>query len=388
MWVRRRDREDPPHVGKLLKTLTVGRMWRRASSLAMVAATRATSAPRRSGLRVSEHHPDRPRFPAIDAHDHLRGPFSAGWGARSAADLERLLESSGVERIVDLDGDFGPRLKEEIDRFRGMADRVAVFAGVDYDLIAKTDDFGTKMADELRRSKDVGARGVKVWKTLGLLARDRHDDLVPIDDERLAPLWDAAAEVELPVMIHVADPMAFFEPLTRSNERWEELRMHPEWHYWPPRPSGRRDRGRFPSHRELLDQFRVVLRRHARTTFIGAHLAGAAEDLERVGEMLDDHPNLAIDISARIAEIGRQPYSAHDLFTRFADRVLFGSDHADHETYSTYFRLLETRDEYFEYGRAGRPLNGDWRVYGLGLSDEVLEQVYRLNADRIIWGRG
>ncbi len=373
-------------MSRPMRTLAFGRMWRRAASLAMIGATRVATSPRRSSLSVPQHDVARPRFAAIDAHDHLRGPFSAGWGDRSAGDLERLLDASGVERIVDLDGEFGHPLELELERFRGLGDRVAVFAAIDYGLIGATDDFGQRMADELRRSADAGARGLKVWKTLGLHARDGRGDLVPIDDERLDPLWDAAAEVRLPIMIHVADPMAFFEPLRRTNERWEELRMHPEWHYWPPRPRGHRDHPRFPSHQELLDQFRSVLRGHPQTTFIGAHLAGAAEDLGVVGEMLDEHANLFVDISARIAEIGRQPYSAHDLFVRHADRVLFGSDHAGAETYSNYFRLLETRDEYFEYGGGPRPLNGNWRIYGLGLPDHVLEQIYHRNARRIIWG--
>jgi predicted TIM-barrel fold metal-dependent hydrolase len=248
-----------------------------------------------------------------------------------------------------------------------------------------SDRFGLEMAEELRRSKDAGAMGLKVWKTLGLHARDSRGRLVAIDDERLDVLWATAGELGLPVMIHVADPRAFFERVTRSNERRDELRLHPEWHYLPVRPRGRADHPGFPAHDELIEQFRSVLRRHPQTTFIGAHVAGVAEDLRLVAAMLEEHPNLVIDISARIAELGRQPYSARDLVQHFTDRVLFGVDRVDAQAYSLYYRFLETLDEYFEYGMGRMPPNGRWRVYGLGLPEPVLEQVYRGNAMRVIW---
>jgi predicted TIM-barrel fold metal-dependent hydrolase len=339
-------------------------------------------------LSVPEHVVDSPRFPAIDAHAHLRGQFSMGWNRRSAAQLEAFLDAAGIERIVDLDGETGKTLDGEIERFRNLGDRVAVFAGIDYTHLDASNAFGLAMAADLRRARDAGARGLKVWKTLGLHARDRHGELVSIDDERLDALWATAAEVELPVMIHVADPRAFFEPLTPANERRDELRMHPEWHYWPSRRGGRGDRRGYPGHDELLAQFKTVLRRHPRTVFIGAHVAGSAEDLRFVSSMLEEHPNLMIDISARIAELGRQPYSAHDFLVRFSDRVLFGSDHADAGAYARYFRLLETRDEYFNYGIGRLPQNGRWRIYGLGLPENVLERIYRLNAERVIWPAG
>lgn len=337
-------------------------------------------------LSVPEHKISRPKYPAIDAHLHLRGAFSAGWGKRSAAALEKFLDTSGLERIVDLDGETGEVLEDEIARFRGLGDRVAVFAGVDYTHIRTSDRFGDAMAADLRRSKDSGAHGLKIWKTLGLRARDTRGGLVAIDDERLDPLWDAAGELELPIMIHVADPRAFFEPLTRSNERKEELRLHPEWHYWPSRPRGRIDHPGYPGYDELLDQFRAVLRRHRGTRFIGAHVAGSAEDLRLVASMLEEHDNLVIDISGRIAELGRQPYSAHDFMIRFADRILFGSDYADSRAHALYYRLLESRDEYFDYGLGRTPQNGRWRIYGLALPDPVLEQIYNRNAKRVVWG--
>jgi predicted TIM-barrel fold metal-dependent hydrolase len=352
------------------------------------AAFHLTNPPDRPTLAVPAHHPQRPKFPAIDAHAHLRGPFAFGWEERSASDLEAFLDRAGMDRIVDLNGQTGEALDAELARFRSLGDRVAVFAGIDYKAIGVSDRFGEVFAAEVRRARDLGAKGIKVWKTIGLHARDRNGALVGLSDERLDALWQAAGDVELPILIHVADPRAFFEPLNRSNERWEELRLHPEWHYWPPRPRGRSDHPGYPAYDELIDQFRTVLRRHPTTRFIGAHLASTAEDLALLESMLVEHPNLDVDISARVAELGRQPYTAHDLLTRHVDRFLFGADHADIGTYRIYYRLLETRDEYFRYGIGRLPQNGRWRVYGLGLADETLERIYRLNALRVIWGEG
>jgi predicted TIM-barrel fold metal-dependent hydrolase len=378
---------NPPHPppSELDHVAPLRRLGRGARTLAILGFRRLTSTPEQPALTVAEHHPTRPRFPAIDAHAHLRGTFAFGWETRPAAELGELLDAVGAERIVDLNGEYGSRLEAELERFRSLGDRVAIFAGIEYELVGTTDDFGERMAQEARRSKDAGAMGLKVWKTLGLHARDRRGRLVGIDDERMDPLWAAAAELGLPVMIHVADPRAFFQKLTRSNERRDELRLHPEWRYWPLRPRGDAAHPAFPAHDELIEQFRAVLARHPGTTFIGAHVAGAAEDLGLVGDMLQAHPNLVIDISARIAELGRQPYSARDLVLRFSDRVLFGVDRVDRRAYELYYRLLETQDEYFEYGLGRTPENGRWRIYGLGLPDDVLEQVYYRNAMRVIW---
>jgi len=378
---------DRPHPqpSELNRVGPVRRVVRRGQTLAILGFRRLTSAPEQPALTVAEHHVTRPRFPAIDAHAHLRGTFAAGWENRPAAELGEFLDAVGAERIVDLNGEYGSRLEAELERFRSLGDRVAIFAGIEYELIGTTDDFGERMAQEARRSKDAGAMGLKVWKTLGLHARDRLGRLVGIDDERMDPLWAAAGELRLPVMLHVADPRAFFQKLSRSNERRDELRLHPEWRYWPLRPRGDAAHPGFPAHDELIEQFRTVLARHPGTTFIGAHVAGAAEDLGLVGDMLQAHPNLVIDISARIAELGRQPYSARDLMLRFPDRVLFGVDRVDRRAYELYYRLLETKDEYFEYSLSRAPQNGRWRIYGLGLPDDVLEQVYYGNAMRVIW---
>jgi predicted TIM-barrel fold metal-dependent hydrolase len=340
----------------------------------------------RSSLRVPIHDVRRPKYPVVDAHNHLGSAFGGEWPTRPSAELIATLDASGVETLIDLDGGQGATLSAEIERWQApYPDRVAVFAGLDYDGWAVDPAFGETEAERLRDSVARGARGLKVWKVLGLRARDTDGRLVAVDDARLDPLWNAAAELDLPVVIHIADPVAFFEPLDPTNERWEELHAHPDWHFWPPRPAGEPDAPGFPSFDALLAAFERVVARHPRTTFVGAHVGCAAEDLRLVGRLLDDHPNLNVDIAARLGELGRQPHTARAFFMRHADRILFGADLGpDPEMYAVHYRFLETLDESFDYGTDPVPSQGRWQIHGLGLPDQVLRKVYRDNARRIL----
>jgi predicted TIM-barrel fold metal-dependent hydrolase len=343
----------------------------------------------RQALRVPAHEVPLPRFPVIDAHNHLGVPFGGDWAGRSAAELGRAMDASGVERIVDLDGGWGDRLRLELERWQGaLPGRVAVFAGLDYDGWARDPAFGETEARRLREGVAAGARGLKVWKLLGLRARDPGGRLVPVDDRRLDPLWAAAGELGVPVTIHVADPVAFFEPLDARNERWEELHAHPDWHFWPTRPAGRPDLEGCPPFDELIDGLEAVVVRHPATTFVGAHVGCAAEDLARVSRILERAPNFHVDLAARIGELGRQPYTARAFVLRWADRVLFGTDMApDPAWWSVYYRFLETADESFAYDAEGddaAPSQGRWRIHGLHLPDDVLRRVYHDNAAALI----
>jgi predicted TIM-barrel fold metal-dependent hydrolase len=342
----------------------------------------------RSKLRTATSHVPRPRFPAIDAHNHLGSAFGGDWVGRSPGALAEMLDAAGIEAIVDLDGGWSDGLRREIERWqRPLAGRVAVFAGLDYDRWANDPAFGETEAARLHDGVAAGARGLKVWKTLGLRARDPEGRLVAVDDVRLDPLWATAGELGIPVTIHVADPIAFFDPLDENNERWEELQAHPDWHFWPPRPAGRLDDPGFPSFDELLDGLEAVVARHPSTTFIGAHVGCAAEDLERVDRMLAAYPNWNVDIAARIAELGRQPRCTRELFERWPDRILFGVDSGpDPAFYAVHYRFLETTDESFAYDvdEDAPPTQGRWAIHGLGLPDDVLRQVYRDNARRLI----
>jgi predicted TIM-barrel fold metal-dependent hydrolase len=241
------------------------------------------------------------------------------------------------------------------------------------------DRFGEWAAARLRIQAARGAQGLKIWKPFGLHVRDQHGALVPVDDQRLDDLWAAAAELHLPVTIHIADPAAFFDPVDANNERWEELHAHPDWQF--PSPP-------FPAFSSLISQFARLVERHSQTTFIGAHVGCYAENLGWVSQMLDRCPNLFVDIGARIAELGRQPYSARRFFVNYADRILFGTDvGANLDVYRVYYRFLETEDEYFNYEPGNFPGQGRWSIYGIFLPDEVLEKVYYRNAERVIFRR-
>jgi predicted TIM-barrel fold metal-dependent hydrolase len=345
----------------------------------------------RTVLRLPDTTPEHPKFPVIDAHNHLGtafGPFSADWPVRPVAELIETMDESGVELVVDLDGQWGEVLEHELDRYvEPYPDRFLVFAGIDFANVAIDANFGETEARRLRESYAAGARGLKIWKPLGLHLRDTSGRLVPVDDARLDPLWETAGELDIPVLIHTADPVAFFEPLDRHNERWEQLAGHPDWHFYPTRPWGAVDDARFPSFDELMEQLANMVRAHPRTRYILAHVGCNAEDLPWVAHLLERCPNAFIDLSARIAELGRKPYSARDFFIAWQDRILFGTDApADRAMYRRHYRFLETRDEYFSYDGNEIPRQGRWQIYGLHLPDDVLRKIYAENARRVLFG--
>ena len=322
---------------------------------------------------------DRPRFEVVDAHNHLADPFGGGWDQKPLAELLQRLDTARVTGYVDLDGGWGEDiLHRHLDLFKARApDCFHIFGGVDWSQWApRGSGFPDWAAGRIAAQKQAGAEGLKIWKSFGLRVRDEHDHLVHVDDPRLDPIWIAAAENGLPVLIHVADPVAFFEPADERNERWEELAAHPDWDFSSPS---------FPRFMDILNGLRALVRRHPSTIFIGAHVGCYAENLAWVGEMLDEMPNYFVDIAARIAELGRQPYAARKFLIRYQDRVLFGSDMGpDVDSYRISYRFLETDDEYFSYSPEDPPPQGRWRVYGLHLPDDVLGKIYAANARRIL----
>jgi predicted TIM-barrel fold metal-dependent hydrolase len=324
---------------------------------------------------------ERPRFPVFDAHNHLGADFGGGWDGRPVAELLDALDAAGVRALVDLDGGWGePILNTHLDHFKAAApERFRIFGGIDWGAWPEQGNrFGEWAAARLRQQAARGAQGLKIWKNLGLRVTDQHGAVVRIDDPRLDPVWQAAGELRLPVTIHIADPVAFFDPLNGTNERWEELHAHPDWQF--PSPP-------FPPFLQLVEEMVEVIARHPGTTFIGAHFGCYAEDLAWVGRALDRCPNFYVDISERIAELGRQPYTARRFFLKYADRILFGLDRpANPDDYRIYYRFLESDDEYFAYGPEQVPRQGRWRIYGLYLPDEVLEKIYFRNAARAIDG--
>ncbi len=321
---------------------------------------------------------EKPRFPVIDAHNHLGYPFGKGWIDRPLHEILAELEAAGVVGYVDLDGGWGEDILDlHLSRLAPAADRFRVFGGVDWDQWPHLgEDFPSYAVDRLHAQKERGAFGLKIWKPFGLHVRDQHGQLVKVDDERLMPLWQAAAELEMPVLIHVADPVAFFDPIDETNERWEEIGAHPDWAFTSPP---------FPPFIEILTGLQRLVKRHPATTFIGAHVGCYAENLDFVGQMLDECPNYYVDISGRLGELGRQPYSARRFFLKYADRILFGLDEGVHlEGYLLSYRFFETDDEYFNYNTSEVPLQGRWYVCGLHLPDDVLKKFYYDNAARLL----
>ena len=337
-----------------------------------------------SELKVPEHPLKRAKFPCVNVHTH---PFQL-----TDAELDEMvqvMDEANIAVSVSLDGRAGPRFAEHAQRLATRhPGRFVVFVRMDYIGDGNPDDpatwelhrpdFGVRMADRLTAAVRQGAAGLKLLKDLGLKHRDLAGRLIAPDDPRFDPVWERAGELGIPVLWHCADPVAFFRPIDERNERWEELHRHPEWSFHG---------GDFPSHQELIDARNRVIARHPRTKFICAHMADVPENLAQLGEYLDRYPNMHVEIAARISELGRQPYTARRFFLKYADRILFGTDGVPPMSeLIPHFQLLETWDEYFPYEDNPFPPQGLWRIYGIGLPDDVLRMVYHENAARLIPG--
>jgi len=334
----------------------------------------------RSQVHVPTTLVRRAATPVIDAHGHLGRWLTAGeWAVPDVGALVDSMDACNVRAIVNLDGRWGDELEANLARYdAARPGRFVTFCHVDW-VALRHADAEDRLAADLRRSVAAGARGLKVWKDLGLEVRDGRGRLVSPNDPRLDRLWQTAAEQGIPVAIHTGDPAAFFEPVDRFNERLEELVRHPEWSYHG---------GDHPPLSELLGALEAVVARHPRTTFIGVHVGGRPEDLAWVDRMLVLYPNFSIDIAARVAELGRQPRAARALVLRHPDRVLFGSDgippgEAD---YHTLFRFVETADEAFDYSAVDPPPTGRWQVSALDLPADVQALVYAANCRRLVPG--
>jgi predicted TIM-barrel fold metal-dependent hydrolase len=340
----------------------------------------------RSMLVVPETQVARARFPVVDVHSHptFRAKIVAGVPHGEAmrtratpADLLTMMDRRNLRTLVDLTGGVGAGLAESIRTFQQPhPDRFVVFTEPSYDRIAEP-GYARWQAEELERAKAAGARGVKVLKVLGLFLREQvtSGPLVRIDDARFDPMWEACGALGFPVAIHISDPTAFFLPIDRFNERYEELHQRPDWSF-----AGKD----YPSNADLIAARDRVLARHPKTTFIGLHVGHSSENLGAASEALDRFPNLHVEIAARIGELGRQPRASRSFFDKYQDRILFGTDGPQDALYPCYFRFLETEDEYFDYGPGRVPEQGRWRIYGIGLPDAVLKKVYSENAVRLL----
>ena len=314
----------------------------------------------KSMLHVRESKVPRSRYPLIDIHTHITwsGELSGADKVTFNAKPEELLpvmDRRNIKVMVDCTGGYGNGLKEAIRVLhQAHPDRFLVFTEPHWSEI-ENPKYPQFQADEIQAAHRAGARGIKILKILGLYLRQhvKTGPLVTIDDSRFDPMWETAGALRMPIGIHTSDPEAFFLPIDRFNERWEELHAHPDWSFYG------KD---FPSNRELQEARRRVMRRHPRTNFICFHVADA-EDLGYVSECMESHPNMFVEIAARIGELGRQPRTARRFFDKYQDRILFGTDAVpkgfnvpqqlfEDELYEIYYRFLETEDEYFDYAPA------------------------------------
>lgn len=346
----------------------------------------------RSMLHAPETLVARSRYPNIDFHTHLswidrKGKTDLVHHAAKPEEILPVMESKNVRMMVNLTGGYGPLLEETIRYWQvPHPQSIIVFTEPWYDKIVLP-NYPQFQADQIEQASKLGAKGLKVLKTLGLYLREKvkTGPLVKIDDRRFDEMWETAGALNMPVAIHISDPEAFFLPIDRFNERYEELNAHPDWSF----------HGKdFPSNLELQEARNRVMARHPGTKFVALHV-GDSENLPYMSECLDRYPNMYVDTAARIGELGRQPRMARKFFDKYQDRILFATDATPHgdetpqqvfgrELYEIYYRFLETEDEYFDYAPAPKPPQGRWRIYGIGLPESILRKVYYENAARLL----
>jgi uncharacterized protein len=323
----------------------------------------------KSTLVVPQHLVERAKYPFIDAHNHQSGSRT-----ERVDDLVKAMDALNMRIMVNLSGGYGERLKTNIAALKGRyPNRFVVFANIDFTGIDEP-GYGTRAAEQLKQDVGSGAQGLKIFKNFGMDLKDGKGQRIRVDDPRFDPVFEMCARLRIPVLIHTGEPRALFDPMDRYNERWLELKLYP-----------RRGRppDRYPTFDALMAEQHNLFARHPKTIFIDAHLGWYGNDLGKLGSLLDRLPNVYTEVSAVVEELGRQPRFARQWIERYQDRVMFGKDTWRPAEYHTYFRIFETADEYFEHDRK---YHGMWRVYGLNLSDEVLEKLYFRNALRIIPG--
>jgi predicted TIM-barrel fold metal-dependent hydrolase len=346
----------------------------------------------RTMLHLEETKVGRSAFPVIDIHTHithaggLEGPGTLRFAA-SAEDCLAVMDRKNIRTMVNLTGGYGENLQQAIDNLQtAHPGRFFVFTEPAWSKAADP-GYSKLQADLIADAHRRGVRGLKVLKTLGLYLRENvtTGKLVRIDDRRFDAMWDTVGSFGMPVAIHSSDPEAFFLPVDRFNERWEELNAHPDWSFYG------RD---FPSNQEIQEARRTVMRRHPSTQFICLHVADS-ENLPYVSECLDAHPNMHVEIAARIGELGRQPRAASKFIEKYQDRIMFGTDAVPGGTdtpqqifgdqlYEIYYRFLESNDEYFDYAPAPVPPQGRWKISGLCLTPSILRKIYLENAARLL----
>ncbi|HEX6179751.1 MAG TPA: amidohydrolase family protein [Chitinophagaceae bacterium] len=320
-----------------------------------------------STLVVPEHPVSKSKYPFIDVHNH-----QFQMGTQDLSTLIKDMDKLNMQVMVNLSGQGGEALNKMLQNIRGnYPKRFIVFTNINFNGIGEegwTDRVVKQLEDDVKN----GANGLKIYKSLGFSVKDKSGNRVAVDDARLDAIWTKAGELKIPVIIHTADPKPFWDPMDEKNERWLELATHP----------GRKRGDDNPvPWEQLIEEQHRMFKKHSKTIFIAAHFGWYPNDLAKLSQLMVEIPNMYVEFGAVIAELGRQPKAARQFFEKYQDRILFGKDSWVPEEYATYFRVLETEDEYFPYHKK---YHAFWRMYGIGLPDAILKKVYYKNAIRII----
>ena len=324
----------------------------------------------RSTLVVDEHKVARAKYPVVDVHSHHRSLSPSRWG-----EIVSEMDALNLQVLVNLSGGWGSRLQRRVESIRQSPApaRMVFFANLDFDR-GVYPGFGEEAAAQLEQDVAAGAVGLKFFKDFGIEVRDQDGARVPVDHPELAPVFELCARLDIPVLIHVGEPSEFYQPVDEYNERWLELTLL---------PNRRMPADRYPTFDEMMAERDRLFGRHPRTRFIAAHMGWHANDLGRLGVLLDRLPNVYTETAAILYELGRQPRAARAFFVKYQDRILFGKDTYRASEFPYYWRTFETADEYFDYYRR---YHAFWKLYGLDLPDEVLKNVYYQNALRVVPG--
>jgi len=325
-----------------------------------------------STLVVEEHHLTKSKFPFIDIHNH-----QGNMNTSDFTDLISKMDKLNMAVMINLSGrgfgGSGDHLEKSIENIKARyPNRFILFTNVDFGDIDNP-EWAARTTKQIENDVKRGAKGLKIYKSLGMFNKDKSGKRIHIDDPRIDPVWAKCGELGIPVLIHAADVKQFWQPIDKNNERWLELKTHP----------GRRHDQDSVKFEKIIAEQHNIFRKHPKTKFINAHLGWYANDLKKLGTIMDQFPNMYTEIGAVIAELGRQPRAAKAFLTKYQDRVLFGKDSWVPEEYETYFRVLETEDEYFPYHKR---YHAFWRMYGIGLPDDILKKIYYKNAMKLIPG--
>ncbi|MBI1354609.1 MAG: amidohydrolase family protein [Acidobacteria bacterium] len=321
----------------------------------------------KSTLVVEEHLVPRAKYPVIDVHSHHR-PYDDARLKQLLSEMDAL----NLRVLVNLSGGSGDRLKSVVEAFpKRHPKRFVVFANVDFSDVGSK-DFPEKAAARLEEDIRNGAVGLKFFKNFGMDVNYPDGRRMPVDDPAMDKVFEVCAKHGIPVLIHVADPAPFWQPMDQYNEKWLELKLRP----------GRKKTAP-PSFEELIAERNRLVARHPKVNFILAHMGWHGGNLKLLGKLFDENPNVHVDIAAVLYELGRVPFSGREFFIKYSDRILFGKDSWAPDEFPYYWRVFETRDEYFDYYRR---YHAHWQLYGLDLPDDVLKKVYYKNALRLIRG--